>query len=383
MFDAGPSLRASMFLGQTCRGTPLLAHAQHQRNSLQLPCRDISTKCTPHVPVLLEEVKAFFEETHLQVYCDCTLGAAGHATALMEDHGELETIIGIDMDPLALQIANEKLTNCRDTTTVSLVRGNFSDVLTNLDQDSSLGHFANSGIDGMLMDLGVSSMQVDTPDRGFSFVADGPLDMRMDPDAAVSAQEVVNTWSEVDLGRIFRDYGEEKRWRQVARRICAAREERLIDTTGRLVEVIGNTFITSKKRKKTASAKKIHPATRVFQALRIAVNKELISLEKVLPTAIDCLKSGGRLGVISFHSLEDKLVKKAFQRAAGRVPLSEFVYGQEITHRSYDPFKEEMQARTSDAVVKILTSKPVMAGEEEVNSNPRSRSAKLRFVEKL
>lgn len=330
------------------------------------------------MPVLLQEVLQHFLPVNMRLYLDCTLGAGGHAVEVAKAHLELHTLLGIDLDPTAHRIAGERLQGAlqgRAGVTTHLLRGNYSDLKPLL--ATVPGANLHGRVDGILMDLGVSSMQLDTADRGFSFLRDGPIDMRMDPSASTSAEEVLNTWSEAELGRIIRDYGEEKLWRVVARRIVAARESQPIRTTQQLASVIGQTQLSRGKGATQRQGRGIHPSTRTFQALRIVVNDELRKLEQALPDAISALAPGGRLAVISFHSLEDRLVKHAFLRAAGRpTPEDE--------HLTYGPDKFDYLDRLeASAVVKQVTRKPVEAGEEEMAVNPRARSAKLRVVEKL
>lgn len=260
-------------------------------------------------------------------------------------------------------------------------------------------------VDAMLLDLGISSMQVDEGERGFSLMRDGPLDMRMDPTCSTtqSAADLVNNASEADLGRIIREYGEERWWKVIAKRIVDAREDvGPLTTTGQLVEAIGRLPNSGGGKGKGQSKKSgrkgggnIHPATRTFQALRIAVNDELDSLAQVIPDAIDALAPGGRLAVISFHSLEDRVVKWAFRKAAGMVVPSEEVDpigggkaggggGHSHMLMMMEREREMMQEGGGrEAVVKILTKRPVLPDDDEVRENPRSRSAKLRVVEKL
>lgn len=304
----------------------------------------------PHESVLLEEVLIAFSQTKLNVFVDGTLGAGGHSAAILKKHPEIETFLGIDQDPDALKIATKRLNLWKEK--VQFQRGNFSDLKE---------HLANQGIekiDGLLLDLGVSSMQFDRADRGFSLKNDGPLDMRMDPSESLNAEEVVNTWSEEELARIFRNYGEEKRWRAAARVIVRARP---IYTTLELVDVLTAALGRPKKGK-------IHPATLVFQALRLAVNRELERVETVIPQAMNCLRPGGRLAIISFHSLEDRIVKKQFRYLADDKVNTRGVGGVFLS---------------KDPVVKAVTRKPVAPKVEEIERNPRSRSAKLRVVEKL
>jgi 16S rRNA (cytosine1402-N4)-methyltransferase len=288
---------------------------------------------TQHYPVLLEEVLQFFEPLTINMFVDATLGLGGHALALLEAHPEIQTYLGFDQDAEAQKIAKERLAAFEDRLVLANV--NFEDITDVLDEQKL------PTIDGAFFDLGVSSMQLDQADRGFSFSKGGPLDMRMNPNVKCSAEEVVNNWSEKELGRIFRDYGELRRWRVLARAIVQERPKKRITTTEQLTEILMPH--ASKKRK-------VHPMTLPFQALRIAVNCELEVMETTLPAVIERLSPGGRLGVISYHSLEDRIVKQLFRDTPS---------------------------------VKILTKKPVVPSDTEIRKNVRSRSAKMRFVEKL
>mmetsp|Transcript_11093 Transcript_11093/g.20935 ORF Transcript_11093/g.20935 Transcript_11093/m.20935 type:complete len:413 (+) Transcript_11093:129-1367(+) len=319
----------------------------------------------PHVPVLLNEILDFYQNLSMQVYVDGTLGAGGHAMAILSQHKEMKTLIGFDVDPYALEIAGGNLRNSAPPgLNLHLERSNFRELVARL-QALSPG-LERGGVDAILLDLGVSSMQVDNPNRGFSFMSDGPVDMRMDPTAGLKAEQVVNDWPEMELGRIIRDYGEDREWRAIASRIVQARP---IKSNAELVACIGRG-----RRPSNRAAKQIHPATRTFQAIRIAVNDELAVISEVLPAAIDCLAPGGRLGVISFHSLEDRIVKQAFRVAAGKSRSGDDI----VSHRYLGPAPPQ-----PEAIVKILTKKPVVATQAEVAGNPRSRSAKLRVIEKL
>lgn len=307
----------------------------------------------PHASVLLEETLSCFEERSLSVFVDGTLGAGGHAEAVLRAHPEIQAFIGIDQDPLALEIASARLSPWKEKT--HFYRGNFSTL------SSCLRSLNVKKVDGMLLDLGVSSMQLDRAEKGFSFMREGPLDMRMNPEGELTAEEIVNEWPERELGVIFRDYGEEKQWRAAARAIVSARAKKRISSTIELGEVLQ--FLRFGKQKK-----KIHPLTLVFQALRIAVNRELDVLKQALPQAIEALKPGGVLAIISFHSLEDRLVKESFRFAASDKWSSSGIGGVFLDKKP--------EAR-------LLTRKPLIASEEEMTSNPRSRSAKLRAIEKL
>jgi 16S rRNA (cytosine1402-N4)-methyltransferase len=305
-----------------------------------------------HLPVLLNEVIHYFESNQIRFFVDGTIGAGGHAAALLEAHPEIERFIAIDQDPLALEIAAETLKPWKEK--VTFVSGNFENL------DLYLDRLGIAKIDGMLLDLGVSSMQLDISEKGFSFLRDGPLDMRMDPTNPVTAAIIVNTYPQKELERIFRDYGEEKQWRGAARRIIQARNEHPILTTHQLVEVLRPVL-------RMKPGKWINPCTLIFQGLRISVNRELEVIEKGIPKAIHRLNEGGRLGVISFHSLEDRIVKNLFRDAAS------------------DKWETQGLAglfRDKEPEVILLTRKPAVGTPAEIASNARSRSAKLRFIEK-
>ncbi len=305
---------------------------------------------TPHLSVLYDEVLATFADQPIKVFVDGTLGAGGHASGLLEAHPEIESFVGIDQDPAALALAQERLAPWQPK--LRLVHANFD----------SLSKLNIAVCDGILLDIGVSSMQLDTADRGFSINRPGPLDMRMNPNSTLTAQEIVNTWSDYELGRIFRDYGEEKRWRAAARAIVAARQQNLLTTTEDLVNILMPVL------RDPRSHKSIHPLTLVFQALRIAVNDELGVLESALKQAIDLLAPGGRLAVISFHSLEDRIVKQFFRYLASDKENTLGIAGVFIDKAP---------------IVKLLTRKAIAPTDEEIKRNPRARSARLRTVEKL
>lgn len=306
----------------------------------------------PHISVLRDELTSFFAGRRLRIFVDGTLGAGGHSEAILQAHPEIELLIGIDQDPTAREIAQKRLSPWSDR--LRIVAGNFASLAKHL-KDLHI-----ESIDGVILDLGVSSMQFDTPERGFSFMHDSPLDMRMDPLAPLTAAEIVNEWSEQELGRIFRDYGEEKRWRAAARAIVEARKQRPIATTFDLAEALKTALRPQKKG--------LNPLTLAFQGLRIAVNRELDVLAEVMPMAMHALAPGGRLGVISFHSLEDRIVKNAMRFASSD---------------KYDTSGIGGMFLDKDPEVSLLTRKPVIPGEDEIRRNPRSRSAKLRVIEKL
>ncbi len=305
----------------------------------------------PHLSVLLNEMLTIFDKRHLRCFVDATLGAGGHSEAFLKEHPEIECLIGIDQDPIAREIARNRLAPWGKK--VHIIAGNFAEL------DAHLKHLKIDKVDGIIFDLGVSSMQFDQAEKGFSFMREGPLDMRMDPTSSLTAAEVINTWNEADLGRIFRDYGEEKYWRKAAGAIVRARQNKLFTTTLELADTLRQALPYSKKG--------INPATLVFQALRICVNRELERLENVLPIAIDYLVPGGRLAVISFHSLEDRIVKTAMRFAA-----IDKLHTSGLSGLFLD----------KEPLVNALTKRPIIPTEEEIAENPRSRSAKLRAVEK-
>lgn len=307
----------------------------------------------PHCPVLLEEVVALFAPLSIKIFVDGTVGAGGHAEALLKGHPEIECYLGIDQDPYALEIARERLSPWKDK--LLLQRGNFSE-LNRFITEANL-----PDPDGILVDLGVSSMQIDEPQRGFSFSHNGPLDMRMNPDDMLTAADILNTYSEKEIGRIFREYGEEKQWRKATRLIIEAREKALFSTTDDVKNVLLKPL--------THFAKKgINPLTLIFQALRIAVNRELQVLDDFLPIAVKRLRDGGRLAVISFHSLEDRRVKEVFRFAASDKLETSGLCG-------------IFRNKPKEAI--LLTKKPLEATEEEILRNPRSRCAKLRAIQKI
>lgn len=306
-----------------------------------------------HKPVLLNECLEALNIRPDGIYVDGTLGRAGHAREIVR---RLTTgrLIAIDRDKAALDAAPARLEGYMDK--VTLVRGNFGDlkaILASLDV---------AGVDGMLFDLGVSSPQLDDGSRGFSYLQDAPLDMRMDQSAPLTAREVVNGWDREELKRILWQYGEERYSGPIAAAIARQREQRPIETTGELAELIREAMPAKARREKQ------HPAKRSFQAIRIAVNDELGEVERLLDGALDCLNPGGRLAVISFHSLEDRLVKTA--------------YGSWAKGCTCPPdFPVCVCGKTPR--VKLVGKRPIVSGEEELSGNPRARSAKLRVAEKL
>ncbi len=302
-----------------------------------------------HVPVLYQQIIHALQPKRGGRYADCTLGAGGHARGILEACAPDGLLLGLDVDPQALALARETLAPYERR--IHLAQASY---VTLSAQMSALEW---DGLDGILLDLGASSMQFDTAARGFSFAQDGPLDMRFGVNAALSAEQVVNTFDERELADILFRCGEEREARKIARAICFARPLR---STGELARVI--------ERVVPRRGEKIHPATRTFQALRIFVNGELDALQSVLPQAVGALKPGGRLAVISFHSLEDRIVKEFFR---------------EQSKDLLNPPYEKLYETERKAVLKLINKKPIEASEEEKQENPRARSAKLRIAEKL
>jgi 16S rRNA (cytosine1402-N4)-methyltransferase len=307
-----------------------------------------------HKTVLLEETVAGLDIKPDGVYVDCTMGGAGHSELILKQLSSQGKLYAFDQDETAIENAKSKLSKYGDK--ITMIKSNF------LHLKEALGDAGVTEVDGVLYDLGVSSPQLDTPERGFSYHHDAPLDMRMDKDASLSAYEVVNEWPYEDLVRIFFRYGEEKFSKQIARKIEAAREKAPIETTSQLVELIKEAIPAPARRKGG------HPAKRIFQAIRIAVNDELGVFEKSLEQAIDILKPGGRISVITFHSLEDRICKATFKKASETPPLPP---GLPIIPDEFKP------------VLKLVARKPILPSEEELEENNRARSAKLRVAEKL
>jgi 16S rRNA (cytosine1402-N4)-methyltransferase len=299
-----------------------------------------------HVPVLFQEVLAGLQPHAGGKYIDGTLGAGGHTAGLLEHSAPDGIVLGLDWDPAALAVARQRLAPFGAR--ALLKQASYVDMATAAE--------GLAPVDGILLDLGLSSLQLADPARGFAFQTDGPLDMRFSPEWKLTAAEIVNEWPLEELADIFRRYGEEPHSWKLAQAIGAARP---LQTTRQLAEVVAAAV--------GGRREKIHPATRVFQALRIAVNGELESVTTVLPAAVKLLKPGGRLAIISFHSLEDRIVK-TFMRERARGPADDPTLPVRV------PFTPELTE---------VTHKPIVAGDNEIARNPRARSAKLRIVEKL
>jgi 16S rRNA (cytosine1402-N4)-methyltransferase len=302
-----------------------------------------------HVPVLYKEIIHALQPQCGGHYVDGTLGAGGHARGILEACMPDGLLLGLDVDPKALALSRETLAPYEGRT--HLVQASYTTITKQL---ASL-HW--NEVDGIMLDLGASSMQFDNANRGFSFMQDGPLDMRFGPQAFQSAEDIVNTFDEKDLADLIFRYGEDRDSRKIARAIVISRPLR---TTCELAAVI--------EKASPRRGSRVHPATQTFQALRIVVNEELASVESVLPQAVTCLRPGGRLAVISFHSLEDRIVKDFFR---------------EQSKDLFNPPYEGIYEKERKAVVKIINKKPIVASDEEIKDNPRARSAKLRIVEKL
>lgn len=306
---------------------------------------------------MLQEVLDTLKLKRGSVVCDCTLGGAGHSVKMAAQVGEDGLLLGVDQDDMALEAAAARLEREAPGTPTKLLKGNFGDL------DNLLCSAEVPGVDGFLFDLGVSSPQLDIPGRGFSYNEDAPLDMRMDPgNNTLNAAEVINTYNEADLARILRVYGEEKFSSQIAREIVRRRETSPIETTGDFVEVIKAGIPAAARRHGG------HPAKRSFQAIRIEVNHELEVLERGLEAAIRWTNPKGRICVISYHSLEDRIVKHMFQ---------------EMSQGCICPPEIPVCVCGHVPTLKVITRKPLVASPQEIERNPRARSAKIRVAMRL
>lgn len=306
-----------------------------------------------HKPVLLDEVIRYLRCTPGKLFVDGTVGGGGHARAILEATAPDGRLIGIDWDEKALVKARSNLQSYEER--LVLVQENFALI------GPVLARLHIQAVDGILLDLGLSSFQVDEAARGFSFNLAGPLDMRMDTREKNTAAHLVNTLSEDKLAAIIRNFGEERWHRRIARHIVRARDEEAIETTDRLARVVYSSIPAGKR------ARQRHPATRTFQALRLAVNRELDHLQTFLQGALDWLKPGGRLAIVSFHSLEDRLVKQAFANWARSCRC---------------PARSPICQCEGRPLVRLVNKKPVVPGKSEIQANPRARSGRLRVVEK-
>ena len=307
-----------------------------------------------HIPVLYDPIMKIMAPKPGEVFVDCTLGGGGHSRGFLERMGSSGSLIGIDQDTEALEAAQANLSEFGER--VTYVHSNYSNL------DDILNEYAPEGVDGILFDIGVSSHQLDDKDRGFSYMQDAPLDMRMDQSGELTAWDVVNRYSEEALHKIIKEYGEERWAKRIAQFIVEFRKKEPVDTTGQLVDIIKRAIPRGAREEGS------HPAKRTFQAIRIEVNDELGVLNRTIRVAVNHLKKGGRLGIISFHSLEDRIVKEQFRYLA-----LDCICPPELPICQCDKVSE----------VKILTRKPVVATKEELEENSRSKSAKFRAVEKI
>lgn len=316
-----------------------------------------------HIPVLLKETLAQMNLSEGMIAVDCTVGLGGHSSYLLAAVGQSGTVVGIDQDPEALAIAGKRLATEYSAGNFRPKTGRFSEFerLT-----TECGVFGK--INGILADIGVSSMQLDNPERGFSFMNDGPLDMRMDKTRNLTAADLVNTMSDAELAKIFWEYGEEPKSRMIAAKIVRAREVKPFLRTLELADFV-------KKELRYPKPSKKHPATKIFQALRIEVNAELEELKMLLQAAFEGLAPGGRLAVISFHSLEDRIIKHTMQQLTAQHRQQSVPKGLPVTSK-------EME-HLVDAKGRIIKPFPAIPSELEQKENSRARSAKLRVIEKL
>ena len=307
-----------------------------------------------HEPVLLQEVLQWMNVRKNGVYCDGTLGGGGHSEAILKASCGTASLYGIDRDETAIKAATGRLSQYSG---FHAIRGNFHD-------GKALLETAGSGpLDGVLLDLGVSSPQLDTPERGFSYHEDAPLDMRMDQSRGITAADFLNSADEREITRVIREYGEERWAARIAAMICEHRTKKPLETTFDLVEAIDAAIPKAVRRREDG-----HPARRTFQAVRIAVNDELVPLEKALVDFTDCLKPGGRICVITFHSLEDRIVKNCFRN---------------LEHPCICPPKAPICTCGRKPILKVLAGGVIVPSADETDRNPRARSAKLRVAEKI
>lgn len=307
-----------------------------------------------HKPVLYEEVIEYLNIKPEGTYVDGTLGGAGHTSGICNNLSENGTIVGIDRDPAAINVGSKRLEKylCNKI----YVNDNYYNIKNNLQE------LGIQGVDGIVLDLGVSSFQLDNPERGFSYMNDAPLDMRMNPRDNFTAEDIINNYDEKQIYKIIKEYGEEKWAKRIAAFITDKRKDKPIKTTGELVEIIKAAIPASARREGP------HPAKRTFQAIRIEVNSELELLEGAVENCIESLKPGGRICIITFHSLEDRIVKEVFNKHENPCTC---------------PKEFPVCVCGKKADIKKVTKKPVVPGEKELEENPRARSAKLRVCQKL
>ncbi|MBP7176049.1 MAG: 16S rRNA (cytosine(1402)-N(4))-methyltransferase RsmH [Thermoclostridium sp.] len=309
-----------------------------------------------HKPVLLDECIKGLEIKPDGVYVDGTLGGAGHSVEILKRLGQGGLLVGIDQDTEALKAAGKRLSEVYSKGSFVTIHANFENIRQTLEAQKI------KSVDGILVDLGVSSHQLDTEERGFRYLEDAPLDMRMNQQAQFDAKALVNTWPQAEIARIIREYGEEKWANRIAEFICNTREQNQITTTQQLVDIIKAAVPAAARREGP------HPAKRTFQAIRIAVNRELEVLQQALPEMVSCLKTGGKLCVITFHSLEDRIVKQFIRDKSGRCTC---------------PPGFPKCVCNAVAELKAIPSKPILPSQQELEDNHRARSAKLRIAKKL
>lgn len=317
-----------------------------------------------HKPVLLNEVNSSLIVKEGDIVVDCTFGCGGHTAMFLKSLNNKGLVIGIDRDPSVLKLSDKVFKQDIETNRLNLVNESFSNLGKIL-----LDMKVTGNISVILADLGFSSFQMDNAERGFSFLKDGPLDMRMNNDKGCTAADILNFKNEEELSSIFREYGEEERAKYIAKKIVEYRKNKKFETTKELADLICDHSPGMRNRYRK------NPATKVFQALRIEVNQELKELEALLPVAFGALKRGGRLGIISFHSLEDRLVKRTFlnwEKPSGRIKIPKKM-----------PIKEKQIEELYPSVGKIIKPFPMKPNQDEVETNPRARSARLRVIEKL
>ena len=308
-----------------------------------------------HKSVLLDETIDSLNIKPDGIYVDGTLGGAGHAYEVVKKLSDKGRFIGIDQDEDAFAAATEKLSIFKDKIKIDIVKSNYKDI------NNVLNALGVEKVDGILLDIGVSSYQIDTVERGFTYKVDAPLDMRMDKSASLSSKDIVNDYSEIELFRIIRDYGEEKFAKNIAKHIVSRRNEKPLETTGELIEAI-KAAIPAKIRANTG-----HPAKKTFQAIRIEVNKELEVLENSIDNMIEILNDGGRLSIITFHSLEDRIVKNKFR---------------DNENPCVCPPNFPVCVCGKKSKGTVVTRKPIVPGDKEINDNKRSKSSKLRVFER-